>query len=72
MNIGSLLHWQGLGTVISWGHSHFLDKSGFRVRKDVALIPAQSTAWTVEVDTQVSVISFHRHTDVLFKEREKS
>jgi hypothetical protein len=52
--------------------SHFLDKSGFRVRKDVALIPAQSTAWTIEVDSQVSIVSFDRHTYVLFKEREES
>lgn len=69
--------WDHCSTGKGWGQlfagdSHFLDKSGFRVRKDVALIPAQSTAWTIEVDSQVSVISFHRHTYVLFKEREKS
>lgn len=54
------------------GDSHFLDESGFRVGKDVAFIPAKSTAWTIKVDSQVSVISLHRHTYVLFKEREKS
>ena len=47
------------------GNSHFLDKSGFWVRKDVALIPAQSTVWAIEVDSQVSIISFHRHTYIL-------
>jgi hypothetical protein len=50
------------------GDSHFLDKSGFRIREDVALIPAQSTARAVEVDSQVSIISFHGHAYVLFKE----
>lgn len=51
------------------GDSHFLDKSGFWVRKDVALIPAQSTAWAIEVDSQVSIISFHGHAYILLKER---
>lgn len=61
---------QGFGGGCFPADSHFLDKSGFWVRKDVALIPAQSTAWAIEVDSQVSIISFHWHTYILLKERE--
>lgn len=60
---------QGSGDGCHPGDSHFFDKSGLWVRKDVALIPAQSTAWAIKVDSQVSIISFHRHTYILFKER---
>lgn len=59
---------KGIGDGCFLGHSHFLNKSGFWVRKDVALISAQSTAWAIEVDSQVCIISFHRHTYILFKE----
>lgn len=61
---------QGIGDGYFLGDSHFLDKSGFWVRKNVALIPAQSTAWAIEVNSQISIISFHRHTYILLKKKQ--
>ena len=45
--------------------SHFFDKCGVGVGEDISLLSSQGAARDVEVDSQVGVVSFYRHTDVL-------
>ena len=49
-------------------YSHFFDKCSVRIGENISFLPSQRTAGYVEVDPQVCVISFHRHTDVLHQD----
>lgn len=51
--------------------SHFFNKCGVGVGEDVSLLSSQRAAGDVEVDPQVGVVSFYRHTDVLHGEEGK-
>lgn len=50
--------------------SHFFNKCSVGVGEDVSLLSSQRAARDVEVDPQVGVVSFYRHTDVLDRERQ--
>lgn len=50
-------------------NSHLFDKGGVWVGEDVSFLSTQIAAGNVEVDPQVGVVSFYRHTDVLTVER---
>lgn len=45
--------------------SHFFHKRGVGVGEDVPFLPSQVGARDIEVDPQVGVVAFNRHTDVL-------
>lgn len=59
---------ENLASASSTKHSHFLDKGGVWVGEDVSFLSTQIAAGDVEVDPQVGVVSFYRHTDVLMEE----
>lgn len=59
---------ENLTSAPSTEHSHFLDKGGVWVGEDVSFLSTQIAAGDVEVDPQVGVVSFYRHTDVLAEE----